>query len=315
MARDPRVTYHRHETNLGLVGNFSYALEHVDTPYFSILSNDDMLLPRFHETGLKVLESDPEAAFVSTQVVHVDDRMRVIRLLYPWHENPGVYEPPNGLLKLVEWAPPAWAGILFRSSLVKRFGNLDRATETLMDNDFQLRIGAQCRYVVDGTLGAVFSHRAQSISGEARLAATWPAWKVMTDKLAANDAIPPNARDESVRILNRQLVIRLYGIGVINSRSGNLEDALKAADLLVSELGEHEKARRVRRLASIFERRRWLARLHGRAAELRQPYVRKGWRRQPVTLLDYARQAGDTETLRGLEATLRGELHRSTGLR
>jgi glycosyltransferase involved in cell wall biosynthesis len=57
--RDPRVTYHRHATNLGLAGNFRFALDHVETPYFSILSNDDMLLPHMYEAALGALESHP----------------------------------------------------------------------------------------------------------------------------------------------------------------------------------------------------------------------------------------------------------------
>src|SRR3982074_105970 len=77
IARDSRVSYYRHESNQGLTANFRFALERIETPYFSILSNDAMLWPRLYEAGLGALESHPEAAFAATQVIHVDDQERV----------------------------------------------------------------------------------------------------------------------------------------------------------------------------------------------------------------------------------------------
>jgi glycosyltransferase involved in cell wall biosynthesis len=272
--RDPRVTYHRHATNIGLVGNFRFALEHVETPYFSILSNDDMLLPHMYEAALGALESHPEAAFASTQVVHVDDEERVIRLNFPWH--PGTYAPPQGLLRLIEWGAPAWAGIIFRSSLLAELGNLDPATDTLIDYDFQIRIAARKPYVVLPTPGAVFFHRRESISGEARLDGTWPGWLHLMDNLSEDEAVPAETRKQAEAMLVDQLVSRLYGVGIVSGRHGNFSDARRAADLLSTRYGRHAQARRIRLLTSIFERLPALGRLYGKLSERRQPYERIG---------------------------------------
>jgi Glycosyl transferase family 2 len=282
MARDGRVTYHRHESNLGLTGNFSFALAHVETPYFSILSNDDMLLPRFYEAGLSALESHPEAAFAATQVIHVDDRERVLRLHFPWH--PGIYTPPDGLLKLIAWGAPAWAGIMFRSSLLTELGNLDPLTDTLIDYDFQVRIAARKPYVVDPTPGAVFFHRRASISGEARLDGTWPGWQRLMANLANDRSVPADARDEGLAILKQQLIVRLHGVGVVSSRQSNFSDARQAADLLESKFDRKSQADRVRRFASLYEKLPLLGRVHAKYSEWRQPYERTGWSRRPMTL-------------------------------
>jgi GT2 family glycosyltransferase len=284
VARERRVTYYRQPTNLGLVENFRFALEHVNTPYFSILSNDDMLLPRMYEAALGALESHPEAAFAATQVIHADDEWRVIRLNFPWH--PGTYSPPEGLLRLIEWGAPAWAGIIFRSSLLAELGNLDPKTGTLVDYDFQIRIAARKTYVVVPAPGAVFFHRRDSISGEARLEGTWPAWSHMMQNIVEDESVASDARKQAEAMLVEQLISRLYGIGVVSSRYGNIADAMQAADLLSSRYGQLSKARRIRRLASAFQRLPALRRLHAKLSEWRQPFERKGWRRKPATLAD-----------------------------
>jgi glycosyltransferase involved in cell wall biosynthesis len=294
VERTSRVTYHRQPKNLGLVENFRFALEQVKTPFFSILSNDDMLLPRMYEAALGALESHPEAAFASTQVVHADDRGRVIRLGFPWH--PGVYAPPDGLLRLIEWGAPAWAGIIFRSSVLSELGNLDPSTGTLIDYDFQIRIAARHTYVVDSTPGAVFFHRRESISGEARLEGTWPAWLRMTKNLVEDESVAPEVRGQAEAMLRDQLITRLYGVGIVSSRHGNLADAGQAADLLSDRYGQHSKARTVRRLASTFARVPSLGRLHGKLSEWRQPYERTGLLRKPVMLATLeALRDGSTE--------------------
>lgn len=293
-----RVTFHRHDRNIGLVRNFRYALERVDTPYFSILSNDDMLLPRLYEVGLRALESHPEAAFVATQVIHVDDLQRVIKLHFPWH--PGVYTPPDGLLRLIEWGAPAWAGIIFRSSVLKEFGNLDPETDTLMDYDFQIRIAAHRPYVVDPTPGAVFFHGRTSISGEARFGATWPGWLRLMTKLRQDESVPREVRDKAEAVLDEQLGSRLYGIGVVSSRHANFTDARQAAELLLNRYGHRSKAKMVRLLASTFERMPAMARIYSMVSEWRQPYERAGWRRKPITLSRYFADSPDAEMLNRL---------------
>lgn len=292
--RDTRVTYHRHSTNLGLVGNFRFALERVATPYFSILSNDDMLLPRLYESALGALESHPEAAFAATQVIHVDDQERVIRLRFPWH--PGLYAPPDGLLRLIEWGAPAWAGIIFRSSVLAELGNLDPNTGTLVDYDFQIRIAARKPYVVEPTPGAVFFHRRESISGEARLDGTWPAWLHMMQNIVGDESVAPEVRKHAEAMLVEQLISRLYGVGIVSSRNGNFSDARQAADLLSNRYGQHSKARRVRQLASTFEQLPAVGRVHGKFSEWRQRYERTGWRRKPVTLATYLEELRDASS-------------------
>src|SRR5438128_12682354 len=61
---DTRIVYHRHENNIGSIQNFKFAFKSVDTPYFSILSDDDFLAKDFYENAINILDSHPEIGFV-----------------------------------------------------------------------------------------------------------------------------------------------------------------------------------------------------------------------------------------------------------
>ncbi|MGH9450712.1 MAG: hypothetical protein ACRD11_09230, partial [Terriglobia bacterium] len=66
---DSRVQYHCHPENIGSLPNFIYGAERVETPFFSFLSDDDLLLPAFYETALAGFEKYPEAFLSATATV------------------------------------------------------------------------------------------------------------------------------------------------------------------------------------------------------------------------------------------------------
>src|SRR5713101_2056619 len=70
--RDPRVHYHSHPTNLGPVANFQAGMDAVGTPYFSFLSDDDLLLPSFYERALAGFHREPRAKMFCGQTVIYD---------------------------------------------------------------------------------------------------------------------------------------------------------------------------------------------------------------------------------------------------
>jgi len=62
-ARDPRVKYHCHPCNIGIMQNFEFAIAHVETPLFNIISDDDFVLRGFFQRAVRALEQDRDAAF------------------------------------------------------------------------------------------------------------------------------------------------------------------------------------------------------------------------------------------------------------
>lgn len=54
---DSRVKYYAHKENIGATENFIYGMEHVETPFFTLLSDGDLILPNFGGKAWQALMS------------------------------------------------------------------------------------------------------------------------------------------------------------------------------------------------------------------------------------------------------------------
>ena len=245
VSRDPRVHYHQHEHNIGAIANFSYGLERVATPYFSILSDDDVLLPRFYETALHALQDHPVAMLAATQVLHVDPRGRVLEVQgASWRA--GLHQPGEALLEILEHGHPTWTGVLFRREIVATVGPLDEQTGNASDLDFELRAAGLCPIVLCTEPGAVFLTHEGGASFGPRLGDTIPTWLRIIKKISSDERIPKPVRTQVTGDLAHRLDQRLFTIAVGAARRGNREEASRAAALL----GERPSGQRASRVAS-----------------------------------------------------------------
>ena len=245
VRRDGRVHYHRHERNIGAIPNFSYGLERVTTPFFSILSDDDVLLPRFYETALAALQRQPVAMLAALQVLHVDPRGRVLEVQgASW--TPGLHQPGEALLEILEHGHPTWTGVLFRREIIGTVGLLDEQTGNASDLDFELRAAGQCPILLCAEPGAVFLTHAAGASFGPRLGDTIPTWMRIIGKIGADERIPKPIRTQVAGELARRLDQRLFTIAVGAARRGNREEASRAAALLA----QRQSGGRASRLAS-----------------------------------------------------------------
>lgn len=138
---DPRVKYHCHAENIGATENFIYGMEHIETPLFSFLSDDDFLLPNFFKDGVVALNKTPEAICFCGGTLSIDFEGTIIKHdLEHWEE--GLYLPPNGLLEMVKKGHPNWQGTLFRKEVIDSFGTIDQEI-IAGDYDYLLKVAAQ----------------------------------------------------------------------------------------------------------------------------------------------------------------------------
>lgn len=63
--KDKRIQYFRHPRNIGQLNNFNFGLSHVNTPFFSSVSDDDVLLPGFYQKALRCFKRHPEILFAA----------------------------------------------------------------------------------------------------------------------------------------------------------------------------------------------------------------------------------------------------------
>ena len=153
---DPRVTYFCHKSNIGMISNFIYGMGRVETPFFSFLSDDDVLLPDFFHIAMDGFKSHPNAIFSAGATVHITENGEVLGVpLHLWHRE-GFYSPPEGLFNMLGGKHPEWTAIVFRKEIVEKIGLLDKDIGYPMDLDYELQASAQFPFVVSKKPCALF---------------------------------------------------------------------------------------------------------------------------------------------------------------
>lgn len=71
-ARDARVRYLRNEENLGANGNYRKAVELVEAPLFVMMGADDVMLPNYLSSVLRIASAFPDADVVQPGVAVID---------------------------------------------------------------------------------------------------------------------------------------------------------------------------------------------------------------------------------------------------
>lgn len=72
-ARDPRIRYHRSETNRGAMYNFNRVVELARGEYFKWASHDDLHEPAFLARCVEALDRHPDVVIAFTRVVDIDE--------------------------------------------------------------------------------------------------------------------------------------------------------------------------------------------------------------------------------------------------
>jgi glycosyltransferase involved in cell wall biosynthesis len=232
MARsDSRLEYHCHPENIGPLKNFIYGMERVETPFFSILSDDDVLLPGFYQTALAGFEKYPEAMLSALATLQMDEKGRILGApVLNWR--PGLYRPPEGLLAMLRYRHPEWTSILFRREIIEKVGRLDEETGVPCDLDFELRAAARLPLVVALEPGAIFVGHRGSHSSRSGFDSTCPGWLKMIRNLVEDERIPEGVRRYASQVLTERLKEHLFQDGLRLVARRNWADAYKSAEVL-----------------------------------------------------------------------------------
>jgi glycosyltransferase involved in cell wall biosynthesis len=246
---DPRVEYHCHKGNIGGFRNFVYGMKEVKTPFFSCLSDDDVLLPDFLRKALEGFDRHPAAVFSSLATIHIDDTGTIWSVpLLAWHE--GLYTPPQGLLAMLKYRHPDWTAILFRREVMDKVGGLDEETGAPSDLDYELRIAARWPIVISKEPGALLVSHSNARTNMEPLEALWPAWQKMIRNLSEDKRIPYDVRSyakESMLRFFRSHYIPLGGMSfVVNKDWRHVE---LAATILREHYHQRFRPRLLRGLA------------------------------------------------------------------
>jgi len=239
-AKDSRVEYYCHPVNLGAPANFEYGVQHVATPFFSIMSDDDALLPQFYTLALAQFALYPEAMAAIGETLYMGDDGTYLGGAARRFA-PGLHQPPHNLLAMSRYPQPSWTGMLFRAEVRERVGTLDTSLFS-MDYDFVLRVAALCPYSVFHDPVALFTVHPEQSTAILRLHMVWPTRYAAIRKMLAMEHIPSDVRRESERILMAGLTDLLFRIALRALLLHHVEECEQTAVLLREVLGVRRHA-------------------------------------------------------------------------
>ena len=261
-AGDPRLFYHRHENNIGAIANFEFGLRRVDTPYFSILSDDDYLLPGFYQRALAELEAEPEAMFWAGMTLTADETGKIWYVRVDQWTREGLFTPPEGLMAMMHGMSPLWTGIVFRRSLLERIGLPDPEVLGPSDLDFVLRAAARHPYILRKHPSAVFTLHGASFGASQPFSSFWPGWQKMFRNIETDTALDAGARAAASRALRQDGQRMLFRRGMNALAAGRYDFCRDAAAAYAVEYGKSIRIHVLGLLTSLCEKAPWFQRLY-----------------------------------------------------
>lgn len=147
---DPRVTYVRNETNIGLFRNWNKAIALNSSPYLTILQDDDELLTAFIRESVNALDANPSAAFSFAQSKCVGVDGVPIHDLDSRHVSDSI---PEGMIKGLDYLHQIVAGrkwiirfstVMMRAKALQAAGPFDTPhAKRSIDLNLYLRLAAR----------------------------------------------------------------------------------------------------------------------------------------------------------------------------
>jgi glycosyltransferase involved in cell wall biosynthesis len=157
---DPRVEYALHAGNIGAQANFSYAFAQVDTPLVVLLSDDDLLLPRFLEEGVESLRRHPEAWFHCAPSIVFNELAGGVRVHGDSWE-PGLYPAGAGSARRMLREHFITTGVLFRSDVRTTIGDFGAFP---LEREFVARGATLHPFTVSTAIGGVLAVHERSFT-------------------------------------------------------------------------------------------------------------------------------------------------------
>lgn len=242
-ANDARVKYHRHDQNIGGFKNFQYGLSRVTTPFFSILSDDDVLLPGFFDHAMHGFQTFPQAAFWAGVTVRMTAAGTVYDAYLKDWPREGLFSPPEGLLEMTYKRAPIWTGVIFRRRVLEEIGLVDPAVGAPGDLDFLLRAAARYAFVISKDPVAILFLNPESFSENSPFSAYWPGWLELIRNVTANDALSEDIKAQMAQRLHADVRRMLFRRGANALSKRHYDFALQAASVLKDHYGEVARAR------------------------------------------------------------------------
>jgi glycosyltransferase involved in cell wall biosynthesis len=291
--KDPRIKYYCHSSNIGATANFNFGLKRVGTPYFSFLSDDDVLLPNFYETTLAGFAKHPGAIFSAGEVIEMTISGEVLKApLHSWSRE-GYFTPPEGLIEMIRIKPPILTGVLLSRKVVEEFGEFDLDLD-INDYNLELQLAARFPFVVSRELCAIFVLQPSSLSVSAGTSFLYKGYPKTLANLKNNVLIAPDVRKEGADLLEAYLKRLTFRSGLFLLSTQDYNEVRKIAKLLYNTYDLVNRAFILESLVWLFQKVKTLPKILATVYGFRKARAEK--RRLPLqTKFGYAIRYMTTE--------------------
>lgn len=247
---DPRISYHRHSHNIGLIRNFAYGMKQVTSPFFNLLSDDDVLLPRFFETAIRSFASNSEAMLFIGAFIETDPDDHILNVPFRWWPT-GLQQPPKLFFQMLSSGPHTWTSTLWRKEMLSALDGLDEEVGLAADLDFALKALSRFPAFIDNELCAIFIVHPESASETQLSASAFANGMVrMVENIAHDSLVEPLERSRMLAAMNSRFRDITFLRARVAAMRGLTNDALEAAQILEEGFHATWRARCIRLLAS-----------------------------------------------------------------
>ncbi len=257
IRHDDRVFYYRNNENIGGINNMIQGVKGVTTSFYSILNDDDFLLPNFYENALHAFDKYPEAGFVCAKTVTVD----LIKKKWQFRNADwlhGIYQPSSEIVSKMYNSHFTQTGVVLRTIMRESIGPFENSGDDML---YLTMAAASSPFVVLNDYGAVFTVHPQSYSATVGLrrgefSPVCEALLSTVDRIMKFDL----QTDDKVHLL--MLAINSYGVSF---------DSIKINHLIAGMCGEDKSA--VMSLPSRITSRGLLAKIYEIVPERVHPVI------------------------------------------
>jgi glycosyltransferase involved in cell wall biosynthesis len=254
---DSRVKYHCHSENIGAVKNFAFGMRQVQTSFFSLLADDDLLLPDFYETTLEGFRKHPNAMFSTTKYLYIDGKGRLRGIgLSGWKDD--VYYPPEGYVKEINSCMLSILSTLYRREVLDLFGVFDERMVYFAD-EYIPRITVTAPFVVSTKPGYinVIHDSSTSLGGNVKAPALLSDYTLFMEKAqqwALSLDLPESVNRDIMATLSVGREMAIYSVGLRAIFQRDLQNARDSIAILHGCLasGKEYQLRLLLRLFKLF---------------------------------------------------------------
>lgn len=202
---DSRVCYFKHAENIGAGGNFIHGIREVATPYFSILSDDDVLTPWFYESAMAGFAQHPDAMFSAMDVVKISASNAILAgPIWPEKSGSTYYAPGEAFEGVVSGQIPVpWVGTVFRREVIEGLGPPNPDAGPHLNDDFILHAAARYACVVSSAIGCLVTEGHNSVGASMQaLNADWCRWwEAVSQHILADHEVSDRIRQRARQML------------------------------------------------------------------------------------------------------------------